>query len=181
MIIGRKEIFRRLERGEIFDQNYMLKPYRKLVKLTSNSDEEFELNISGGPSIAGYDIHCAEPIMILPGATVLCSSVERFKMPDDLVATPRDKSSWARMGIQVQNTVIEPGWHGYLTMELTFSSGIVSMGSDGVPQGARSLKVGSMIPANTPIAQVMFELLDEGGESYDGKYQGQAQGPQEAI
>jgi dCTP deaminase len=31
-----------------------------------------------------------------------------------------DKSTWARRGLVVQNTVIEPGWHGYqTTIELT--------------------------------------------------------------
>ena len=29
-----------------------------------------------------------------------------------------DKSTWARRGLVVQNTVIEPGWHGYLTIEV---------------------------------------------------------------
>lgn len=181
MIIGRKEIIRRLNRGELFDESYLRKPYRKAVRLLDVRGNAFDLSISGGPSIAGYDIHCAEPIIIAPGATVLCSSVERFKMPTDLVATPRDKSSWARMGIQVQNTVIEPGWEGYLTLELTFSDKILSMTESGEAREARSLMVGSKIPADTPIAQIMFELLDERGESYDGKYQGQAQGPQEAI
>jgi dCTP deaminase len=46
--------------------------------------------------------------------------------------------------LTVQNTVIEPGWRGYLTLELT-------------NHGPNRLE----IPAGSPIAQIIFEMLDE--------------------
>ena len=42
------------------------------------------------------------------------SSIEFFNMPKYLVGIVHDKSSLARQGLSVFNTVIEPGWKGYL-------------------------------------------------------------------
>ena len=39
----------------------------------------------------------------------LASTVERFSMPHDVMGVVHDKSSWARRGLTVQNTVIEIG------------------------------------------------------------------------
>ena len=44
-------------------------------------------------------------------------------MPSDVLGQVCDKSTWARRGVAVQNTIIEPGWRGYLTVELTNHSG----------------------------------------------------------
>jgi len=57
---------------------------------------------------------------IKPGHFILGTSVEKFNMPDDVIAQVTDKSSWARCGIAVQNTIIEPGWtNANLTLEIT--------------------------------------------------------------
>ncbi len=86
-------------------------------------------------------------------------------MPNSVMGIVHDKSSWARHGVAVQNTVIEPGWRGYLTLELTNHS-----------QQTRTIKPGD------PIAQIVFHWLDEPTKQpYEGKYQDQAAGPQEAI
>lgn len=117
-----------------------------------------------GLSPAGYDIRVAEQIVLLTGGFALASTVEQFDMPMDLLARVTDKSTWARKGLCVQNTVIEPGWHGYLTLELT-------------NHGPTRLAIAE----GSPIAQVLFELLDQPTvQPYDGKYQDQASGPQEA-
>ena len=61
--------------------------------------------------------------------------------------------------------MIEPGWRGYLTLELT-------------NHGEREIRVAG----GTPIAQIIFHLLDAPAEHpYAGKYQDQRQGPQAAI
>ena len=74
-----------------------------------------------------------------------------------------DKSTWARRGLVVQNTVIEPGWHGYLTR-----SKLTNHGPD-----ALSLQMAMLI------AQIVFHRLEEATEQpYDGKYQNQPSGPQ---
>jgi len=124
-----------------------------------------------GASSAGYDIRAEFDskerlafVELRPGGFRLASTVERFTMPTDVVGIVHDKSSWARRGLCVQNTVIEPGWCGYLTLELT---------NHGV--GWLHLERG------VPLAQVVFHRLDKPSERpYTGKYQDQARGPQEA-
>ncbi len=101
-----------------------------------------------------------------PGYTfALASTVERFAIPDNVMGVVHDKSSWARQGLTVQNTVIEPGWEGFLTLELVY-------------HGSGEL----IVCAGDPIAQIVFHWLDAHTEQpYDGKYQNQGRGPQEAI
>lgn len=119
---------------------------------------------SYGLSVAGYDIRIAESITLRPGQFALASSVERFTMPADVLALVKDKSSWARLGLSVFNTVIEPGWRGYLTLELK------NHGNEGL-----------RILNGDPIAQILFERLDAPTETpYSGKYQDQESGPQVA-
>ena len=73
-----------------------------------------------GAGVASYDIRLAETIMLRAGNTTLASSIEHFNMPKDLCAHVRDKSSWARIGVHSFNTHIDPGWRGYLTLELCY-------------------------------------------------------------
>ena len=118
-----------------------------------------------GLGAAGYDIRIAQTIWLWPGVMRLASSIEYFDIPDNILARVCDKSSWARRGVFVQNTVIEPGWKGYLTLELT-----------------RGLPWPVQIEIGTPIAQIIFERLEEPTYyPYSGKYQNQRRGPQPAI
>lgn len=137
---------------------------RTLRPVTPFEDRGVIRGRSYGLSVAGYDIRVAEDIALWPGDFRLASSVERFTMPDDVLALVKDKSSWARLGLSVFNTVIEPGWEGWLTLELK-------------NQGNKSLRIES----GDPIAQILFERLDEPTEQpYSGKYQNQEAGPQVA-
>lgn len=120
--------------------------------------------VSGGLSYCGYDIALKQSLEISSGGFVLGSSVERFKMPLDVVGTQHDKSTWARKGIAVQATVVEPGWEGWLTIEIS-------------NHGPTTVE----IPAGTPIAQILFHKIDVATEGYSGKYQNQKDAPQEAI
>jgi len=114
---------------------------------------------------AGYDVRIAETVLLRPGAFALASTIERFSMNPDVIGFVHNKSTWARKGLTVQNTVIEPGWQGWLTLELT-------------NHGYGEL----MIEAGSPIAQVIFHLLPEETDlPYWGKYQNQQRGPQPAI
>ena len=128
---------------------------------------------------AGYDIRAAEDIDLLPGGFQLGSSLEQFIMPNDMLGVVHDKSSWARKGLALQNTVIEPGWKGYLTLEYTNhlpSVGEHLRNSGGWPWNHILIKRGD------PIAQIIFHMLDKPTDQpYNGKYQNQAAGPQEAI
>lgn len=58
-----------------------------------------------------------DSIIIPPNSFVLASTVERFNMPDDVVAICVGKSTLARVGCSPIITPLEPGWSGYLTLE----------------------------------------------------------------
>lgn len=152
----------------------------------------YEAGVSCGLSEAGYDIRIKQQIVfargifgrrhwarldsnpVTPpthlvrleqgrGRFVLASSMERFKMPHNMMAVVHDKSSWARRGLSVFNTVIEPGWEGYLTLELVYH------GEDEL-----------MIPAGAGIAQVVFQEVSC-PMKYSGRYQNQKNEPVAAI
>ena len=55
---------------------------------------------------------------LLPNSQVLSESIEWFNMPDDVCALCWGKSSYARCGLVVNITPLEPGWKGILTMAL---------------------------------------------------------------
>ena len=55
---------------------------------------------------------------LAPNSQVLAESVERFLMPDDVCAVCWGKSSYARCGLLVNVTPLEPAWRGKLTIEL---------------------------------------------------------------
>lgn len=123
-----------------------------------------ESGLSYGLSGAGYDVRIAEDVSIQTGQFKLASIVEWMELTGSVLATVHDKSTWARQGLAVQNTVIEPGWKGFLTIELT-NHGPLRL----------DIRIG------TPIAQIIFQRLDEPTEmSYTGKYQNQEAGPQRA-
>lgn len=119
--------------------------------------------MSYGLSSCGYDVRIKDAVTLCPGGFVLATTVERIALPADLMARVADKSSWARRGIAVQNTIFEPGWRGYPTLEISHHDGMVG---------------NIHIPAGAPIAQLIFELLDAPTEQpYAGKYQDQPQEP----
>lgn len=133
--------------------------------------------VSYGMSEAGYDIRIAEtvlfttnekgPLVIVNGKEktgrfTLASAIEDFEIPANLVGIVHDKSTHARRGLSVFNTVIEPSWKGKLTLELVY-------------HGYEEL----LIPAGSGIAQVVFTKTSDNA-FYSGKYQQQESGPQKA-
>ena len=57
--------------------------------------------------------------IIPPNSFVLASTVEYFKIPDDILVICLGKSTYARCGIIVNVTPLEPGWEGYVTLEFS--------------------------------------------------------------
>ena len=128
---------------------------------------------------AGFDIRVKQEIIFKPGMAMgptievngqlehgrftLASAIEEFDMPADLVGVVHDKSTWARQGLSVFNTVVEPGWKGFLTLELVF-------------HGNKEV----VIPAGAGIAQVIFTSLAHDAY-YEGKYQHQADMPVPSV
>jgi dCTP deaminase len=62
-----------------------------------------------------------EPFILHPGEFVLGSTLERVAVPDDMVARLEGKSSLGRLGLLIHSTAgyVDPGWDGYLTLELS--------------------------------------------------------------
>jgi dCTP deaminase len=62
-----------------------------------------------------------EPFILHPGEFVLGSTLERVRIPDDMVARLEGKSSLGRLGLLIHSTAgyVDPGWDGYLTLELS--------------------------------------------------------------
>ena len=62
-----------------------------------------------------------EPFILHPGEFVLGSTLERVALPDDLVARLEGKSSLGRLGLLIHSTAgyVDPGWDGFLTLELS--------------------------------------------------------------
>jgi len=98
--------------------------------------------------------------IIPPNSFVLASTVEYFKIPNDIMVICLGKSTYARCGIIVNVTPLEPGWEGYVTLEF----------SNTTPLPAK-------VYANEGAAQFIFLKGNEKPEvSYSdrkGKYMGQ--------
>ena len=109
---------------------------------------------------AGYDIRIDKTVILRPGDFALAATIEHFALDADVLAVVHDKSTWARKGLSVFNTIAEPGWRGWLTLELK------NQGHDNLT-----------IEAGCPIAQMIFHLLDRVAEKpYSGRYQDAPQG-----
>jgi dCTP deaminase len=61
------------------------------------------------------------PFVLHPGEFVLGSTLERIRLPNDLVARLEGKSSLGRLGLLIHSTAgfIDPGWDGHVTLELS--------------------------------------------------------------
>lgn len=131
-------------------------------------NDEGDKTVSHGLSSFGYDLRVADefqvftnvygstvdpkkfcekafvnvkgPICIIPpNSFALARSVERFRIPRNVLALCVGKSTYARCGIIVNVTPFEPEWEGYVTIEI----------SNTTPLPAK-------IYANEGIAQVLF-------------------------
>lgn len=137
---------------------------RALCIVAPFSERTLRAGMSYGVGPAGYDVRVAEPIALAPGEFRLYSVVEHLTMPNDVIGVTHDKSTLIRLGIALQNSVIEPGWRGHLTVEVS-------------NHGRRFFE----LPPGSPIAQIVFHRTDRECEPYNGKYNGQGPAPVEAI
>ncbi|MBB3997224.1 dCTP deaminase [Aureimonas pseudogalii] len=153
MILSAQTIRKRVENGSLVIEPFFPEPQKAY-------------GLSFGLSSCGYDIRLAQAVVLFPFWGRLGSALERIGIPSDLRAKIDNKSTNARLFIDAsRSTNAEPGWTGHLTLELTHDR----------PWPVR-------LPAGYPIAQVIFETLDEPTERpYRGKYQNQPDRPVAAI
>ncbi len=108
-----------------------------------------------------------DPFILHPGEFVLGSTLERVRLPDDLVARLEGKSSLGRLGLLIHSTAgfIDPGWDGHVTLELSNVANLPITIYHGMKIGQLSF-VQLSEPAASPY----------GSDGLGSKYQGQ-QGP----
>lgn len=145
--------------------------------------------VSYGTSSYGYDVRCADEFKIFtninsavvdpkafdatsfvdvksdvcvipPNSFALARTVEFFRIPRTVLTICLGKSTYARCGIIVNVTPLEPEWEGHVTLEFS-----------------NTTTLPAKIYANEGVAQMLFLESDEACEtSYKdrgGKYQGQ--------
>ena len=98
--------------------------------------------------------------VIPPNSFALATTVEYFRIPEDVLVICLGKSTYARCGIIVNVTPLEPGWEGHVTLEF----------SNTTPLPAR-------VYANEGACQFLFlqgnEPCEISYKSRKGKYMGQ--------
>src|SRR5258705_13984508 len=170
---------------QMAEQHGMIEPFLSKQMREANSGKI----ISYGTSSYGYDVRCAREFKVFtninstivdpkqfdaksfvdvtadvciipPNSFALARTVEYFRIPRNVLTICLGKSTYARCGIIVNVTPLEPEWEGHVTLEF----------SNTTPLPAK-------IYANEGVAQVIFIESDEVCEtSYKdrgGKYQGQ--------
>jgi len=118
-----------------------------------SDDMMVEVDVAARPADRQY-------VIIPPNSFALCETVEFLEIPRDVLAICVGKSTYARCGLIVNVTPLEPEWRGKVTLEI----------SNTTPLPAR-------VYANEGVAQLIFLKADEVcGKSYadkGGKYQDQ--------
>lgn len=152
-------------------------------------DAQGQKLISYGVSSYGYDVRCAREFKVFtnvhsvivdpkhfdeksfidieadvcvipPNSFALARTIEYFRIPRDVLTICLGKSTYARCGIIVNVTPLEPEWEGHVTLEFSNTTNLPAR-----------------IYAGEGVAQMLFFQSDEVCEtSYrdrGGKYQGQ--------
>lgn len=163
----------------------MIEPFAE----KQNREADGQKIISYGLSSYGYDARCSNEFMIFtnvdnaivdpknfspqsfveretdvcvipPNSFVLTRTVEYFRIPKDVLVVCLGKSTYARCGLIVNVTPLEPGWEGHVTLEL----------SNTTPLPAK-------VYANEGIAQFLFfkgsSACDVSYADRSGKYMSQ--------
>jgi deoxycytidine triphosphate deaminase len=92
---------------------------------------------------------------LAPGEYVLCVTMERVRMPPDLVAFLLPRSTLFRSGVSLKTAVVDPGYEGALT---------VGMKNEGAYDFA--------LEKGARIAQIVFSRVEGRTANYSGRYQG---------
>ena len=171
---------------EMSENHNMIEPYSSNQIRVDNDGNKL---ISYGVSSYGYDVRCSNEFKVFtnihsaivdpksfdeksfvdiesdicvipPNSFALARTVEYFKIPRNVLTVCLGKSTYARCGIIVNVTPLEPEWEGHVTLEFSNTTNLPAK-----------------IYAGEGVAQMLFfESDEECSISYKdrgGKYQGQ--------
>ena len=140
------------------------------------------LAVSWGMAEAGYDCTLAETVKLYGGYSVLGATRETIAMPTNMVAKVIGKSTWARLGVHLNVTEIDPGFGQgrkggcHITIELSYMPrwrGVLHHWRHAIYPATLT------IPAKAGIGCLQFVYLSSPA-SYSGKYADQGPQPVEA-
>jgi len=163
MILSDKTIKQLLREGKLGIsplEDWQVQPASVDVRLGdtfSTVEESSGGVISLGEKIK-YKTIRSDRFVILPGQFVLATTMEYFRLPDNITASVEGRSSVGRLGLFIQNAGwVDPGFEGEITLELFNAN-----------------KCAIELAAGRRVGQLVFTLLDQSAEKpYRGKYQGQ--------
>ncbi len=104
-----------------------------------------------------YDIQTGDEFIISPREHVLLTTLERVKMPENVVGFVNLRSTFARLGLLIPPTIIDAGFEGEITIEVVGSEFPVRM-----KKGTRFIHV------------VFGRTMSTVEKPYHGKYSGQS-------
>lgn len=171
---------------EMSEKHGMIEPY---AENQVRFDKNGEKLISYGVSSYGYDVRCAREFKVFtnvhsaivdpknfdeksfidiesdvciipPNSFALARTIEYFRIPRNVLTVCLGKSTYARCGIIVNVTPLEPEWEGHVTLEFSNTTNLPAR-----------------IYAGEGVAQMLFfesdEICETSYKDRGGKYQGQ--------
>ncbi len=105
-----------------------------------------------------YKTMTTDRYLLLPGQFILATTMEYFKLPDNLTAFVEGRSSLGRLGLFIQNAGwVDPGFKGEITLELFNAN-----------------RCAIELQAGDRVGQLVFARMQESAlRPYSGKYQKQ--------
>ncbi len=105
-----------------------------------------------------YKTMTTDRYLLLPGQFILATTMEYFKLPDNLTAFVEGRSSLGRLGLFIQNAGwVDPGFEGEITLELFNAN-----------------RCAIELQAGDRVGQLVFARMQESAlRPYSGKYQKQ--------
>jgi dCTP deaminase len=123
MILADRDIKYRLAgRGLVIepldDPEHQIQPAS--VDLRLGDVQRYQIPLAPGFKVNGLPWYWSDPGVLEVGAFTLATTLERVRIPADLVAQVNGKSSLGRKGLSVHITAgfIDPGFEGQITLEL---------------------------------------------------------------
>jgi dCTP deaminase len=145
-VLGRSELIARLQRGELIlspilsaDQigaasidlrmgNVVLMVRARGrshvdpsdLKRTAQQGTAYDIEMSRQQKHERYEIPFKTKFLLHPGSLALVPTLEWIRLPGDVLGTVTARSTWAREGLSIATaTLIEPRYHGIVTLELS--------------------------------------------------------------